>query len=587
MKKLLLLIFLTLALPFLSVLTSCDHKSPAWDTMDMVESLMNSRPDSVYAILSSIDKNLLGDDEERARYALLMSMALDKNYIDTTTFEVLQPAIDYYLEYGSADERLRTLYYQGRIYINQSDFDMAMQCFLKANDLENICTDTLTFANMLVAQSILNYSSYQMQDYVSNNLMAANLYDKLDNIPFRQSSLIKALDGSIAIDDRQLSDSILAIVDSLLTYVPESREELSLVKQTYLIMFEPVVAITAMLDTITAYDSMNDDAMLNTAIGCLKIGKKKEAYEILQLIDSCGLTANSLRYFQIRPDILEANGKYQEALDAYKNYFEKNADLNSNIYYQKTSVAQEKHDLMINHLYSLQRKDKQIWLGLCVLLGLIIITGVIYYQYRIGKAKRVLSEKEQSRLQLENDNLQKKNKVLELEKHTANLEREKQNLASENMTLRISQLEDESENLRNLLKKAELSKPILDAIQERIEMLNGVFAAHITADNNFSKPYDKWISEVTADKDKFINSTRLAFRASHPRFMTYLDNKGLTESELNYVCLYALGLRGKDVGEYIQIKRHYHISSDVRKKLGLKDSDTNLGLYIRKLMKEL
>lgn len=69
--------------------------------------------------------------------------------------------------------------------------------------------------------------------------------------------------------------------------------------------------------------------------------------------------------------------------------------------------------------------------------------------------------------------------------------------------------------------------------------------------------------------------------------MKYLDEHGLTESELNYVCLYAIGLRGKDIGEYIQIKRHYHISSDIRKKLGLKEDDTNLGLHIRNLMRKL
>jgi hypothetical protein len=53
------------------------------------------------------------------------------------------------------------------------------------------------------------------------------------------------------------------------------------------------------------------------------------------------------------------------------------------------------------------------------------------------------------------------------------------------------------------------------------------------------------------------------------------------------VCLYAIGLRGKEIGEYIQLKRHYHMSTDIRKKLGLSEDDTNLGLHIRNLMKNL
>lgn len=116
-------------------------------------------------------------------------------------------------------------------------------------------------------------------------------------------------------------------------------------------------------------------------------------------------------------------------------------------------------------------------------------------------------------------------------------------------------------------------------------MLNGLLAAHISDNTNYSKPYDKWIEMITQDRKRFMDSTRLAFKASHPAFMKYLEDHGLDESELNYVCLYAIGLRGKEIGEYIRLKRHYHMSSDIRKKLNLHEDDTNLGIYIRNLMK--
>lgn len=76
---------------------------------------MEAYPDSALTILEGIGKQKLGSKEEKARHALLMSMALDKNYIDTTSFDVLQPAIDYYLKKGDANEKLRTYYYHYRI----------------------------------------------------------------------------------------------------------------------------------------------------------------------------------------------------------------------------------------------------------------------------------------------------------------------------------------------------------------------------------------------------------------------------------------------------------------------------------------
>lgn len=67
--------------------------------------------------------------------------------------------------------------------------------------------------------------------------------------------------------------------------------------------------------------------------------------------------------------------------------------------------------------------------------------------------------------------------------------------------------------------------------------------------------------------------------------MEYLEQHGLSTDEINYLCLYAIGLRGKEVGEYIQIKRHYIISHEIRKKLGIDEHETNIGLYIRRQMK--
>ena len=146
-------------------------------------------------------------------------------------------------------------------------------------------------------------------------------------------------------------------------------------------------------------------------------------------------------------------------------------------------------------------------------------------------------------------------------------------------------MEFESENLKNLLSNQhELSEPITEAIRTRLEILNSLLVAQISGNEKYAKSY---IAQVLKDKDDFMDTTRLAFKASHPRFMNYLAEHGLTEAEQNYLCLYAIGLRGKEIGEYIQLKRHYHISSDIRKKLGIDEHETNIGIYIRKLMKSL
>lgn len=53
-------------------------------------------------------------------YALLLSIALDKNYIDVTNDSIIAPAVKNYAKHGSADEKLKTRYYWGCIAMNES-----------------------------------------------------------------------------------------------------------------------------------------------------------------------------------------------------------------------------------------------------------------------------------------------------------------------------------------------------------------------------------------------------------------------------------------------------------------------------------
>lgn len=76
---------------------SCDRHGAAWEKLEIAENLMDSKPDSALAVLEGIPASKVKGKEISARYALLKSMALDKNCIDTTTFDILQPAIDYLL----------------------------------------------------------------------------------------------------------------------------------------------------------------------------------------------------------------------------------------------------------------------------------------------------------------------------------------------------------------------------------------------------------------------------------------------------------------------------------------------------------
>lgn len=561
-----------LTLIIVAILVACERHAIVREKMDIAEGLMNSKPDSALVVLGDISASNIKSKEVAARYALLKSMALDKNYVDTTTFDILQPAIDFYLEKGSPDEKLRTFYYQGRIYQNQGNDDSAMNSFMKGCDLRQIVTDTLLLAHTFVAQGTLYLKQYKTSEFIHSNMVAAKLYGAIGRNLLEIKSYTNAIDGYVMMNNKFLADSLISICMPMVQKEPNGKAYLFSSLLSYTVELCSYDDIKVFLDEYQDLELTKDEAM-NFAHGYSKIGEYGKALDLLSRITPSKSTLDSLKYLMVKTDILEKQGKYGEALNLYKDYSVMLEHYQKNLLSQDLLFSDKKHELEMKSLMEIQDKDRIIWGTLCGLFGLVILVGWLYYRVSLSKTKHILAEKENENLKLEQDNLRKEKEKVELE--TANLK------------LEISLLVNERDNLKELQREqSELAKPIQEVIKKRLNMLNALLAKEITQNDSYAEPYNKWVESIHNDKKEFMDSTRLAFAASHPQFMEYLEQHGLSTDEINYLCLYAIGLRGKEVGEYIQIKRHYIISHEIRKKFGIDEHETNIGLYIRRLMKD-
>lgn len=392
-------------------------------------------------------------------------------------------------------------------------------------------------------------------------------------------SFTNALDGYIMLNNKSEAHSLLTTCMSLLQKSPDGESYLFPSYLSYTVEFCPQEEIKEVLSEYKDTEMSKDETII-FARGYSKIGEYDKALTLLSEISPSESTWDSLKYASVKIDILEKTGRFEEALNLYKDYsviLERNQ---KELLSQDLLFADKKHQLEINNLLEIQGRNKIIWITVCSIFGLAILVGWLYYRGYRSKTKRILAEKENQNLRLEQDNLRK-------EKENAELERDKKALEAENLKLEIVQLEDERDNLKELQqKKSELAKPVQKVIKKRLDMLNGLLAKEITNNESYAAPYNKLIETIHNDKKKFMESTRVAIAASHPKFMEHLEQCGLTTKEINYLCLFSIGLRGKEVGEYIQIKRHYVISHEIRKKLGIDEHETNLALYIHRLMKD-
>lgn len=572
----------------LLTITGCsrpDRPARSDGRLDLADDLMESRPDSALTVLSSIDTTSLADDGEKARYALLMSMALDKNYIDTTNFDILQPAIDYYLTHGTPDEKLRTFYYQGRIYQNKGDRDNALRSFNKGIEISSHCNDSLCIARTLVARGIQFYAFSDYENYVNSFLSAAKIYKNLSRKWHELDCLLNALDGTVSLRNKAKGDSILLICETFTNL--DSTQTLAIInhKLAYANAYKDINNIKYLIANLEKYPYLDSNSLLNLASAYDLLGNHVKAKFLLDSVYNRE-EYDTLKFLAISVYVYENLGDYKEALASYKEFSKKIESINSIRYERKSKSIEEKHQLEIKADEE-ARKHAQIIVGFIGgILFLLMVIIMLFLLFRSTKNQKDLALEKAKTSALESERLKSESEKMELENRNLQLEKEKQALESENLSHRVESLKSECTSLKKLIDSHEdLPSEVRQTIKVRFELLNDMMSRYLSDNDLYEDSVTPWIKELTDNTEDFMNSNRLAFKASHPRFIQYFEERGLTVGEINYVCLYAIGLKGKDVGKYLKKTSHVNISSAIRKKLGIDKHETNIGIYVRKLLK--
>lgn len=132
-------------------------------TLDDVESFINEYPDSALIVLNKVDSSHLITRALRAKYSLLRVMALDKCYEPIIKPGLLDHAVNWYGHRGSVDDRMKTLYYQGRVAQDNGDQKSAAIFYAQAEEYAESVNDKHALGLLYVAESSVFNSVYNYE----------------------------------------------------------------------------------------------------------------------------------------------------------------------------------------------------------------------------------------------------------------------------------------------------------------------------------------------------------------------------------------------------------------------------------------
>ena len=545
MKQYIIGIILTLCL------ASCGQHSKHWETLTQVEAFIEERPDSALAVLQRIATEELSSKEEKAKHALLSSIALYNNFIEKTDFDVLQPAIDYYKNNGTPTEQMLTLFYQGQIHRINSQYAQALACFGEAIKIDENSKDIQTKARIYDAQGDVYRVLTKWDETIKSKLCAAENFSKLNNTDSYVSSLL-----DVFYTYTQNGDSISAgryhnkCNDYLKDISSKTRNKYYCYYLNYLIATNKLNVIENTIQEYLSEIPANNLDYLSLAYAYMALGDINKVAEALSKNELPADKENILRQYAI---VAALNAHMQEGRDMLKSSKEFFIERDSLIYSLYENDIQYMHQKNSAKLQQ-EREELKKHTKTIIITSVILVLLIALYLLR-------------KRLQ----NSRTKNIILESEK-----------TLYENM---YKEVLSERDSLNDMLTNSSIREETMTIIRKRLEVLNAIVVSHLSDRESDNKRANEQLQNLIANREVFIKSTRLTLEENYPHFFAYLHDKGLEDFEIDFCCLYAIGMKGKEVKAYTNLNRHYKDSSEVRQKLGLVESDTNLSNFLQKLLK--
>ena len=177
------------------------HRTADNETADIlknVESYISDRPDSALTVIQSIGADDLSSRELKARHALLLSQALDKNFIDLQSDSIIASAVKFFEKSGDHEALFKAYYYNARVLSNAGRYTEAMQIYLKAEEMSAKIND-------LFAVGLLHSQIGGLNSKYFNYSKAIEYYQK--------AGKYHEIDGVGTIDE--VRDRIFAVMHTL------------------------------------------------------------------------------------------------------------------------------------------------------------------------------------------------------------------------------------------------------------------------------------------------------------------------------------------------------------------------------------
>lgn len=559
-----------ITLMFLSIiffLIACSEQQSDNKQLILVDSLMQSQPDSALNILRGISMENFATQVDSAYYALLLTQARDKNYIVQTDDSLIRYAVAYYDKTNDVRMQAKAHYYWGCVYRDMNRQAEAFREFLIAAPLTERAKEKrrlgLVYNNIGFIYMIQDFnekadSIYQLMEGIAEELKDTSLWSEA---LFRQGSIVlakgeeyfpiaeqKLSDAFVAVDrvgNNGLKANISASLSNLYSRMDEGEKALYYAKLNLSLRRDTARAYRTFLILGDAYYKCGqyDSAVfyLNKGLVGKDYRRKLDAY--MRLADIAMIQGDVTLSLEL-----------ERISSAYKDSL---YQLRRSVVANKMVEAEADAQTMLQKLYYKGRLNTYLYSFILIAVMIIAIALFLYKQYQ---RKNDLLQKDKQQLEKANWNLSQ---------HYASLQTDivQKDLEIEDLKKELASYQIDEEQRKKL--QAELSEMILkrgtlakeaflhSPLYEKMQVIIKDYQAKDESDEEIS---DREWQEFVVGMDMQWNNAITDFCAKYQ----------LSKEELHLMCLSLAGFPFSHLEYLLHLSRRtlYRKKSALLKRIG-------------------
>lgn len=392
----------------LFTLLSCEqHVSKQ---LSQAESLLHDNPVQSLALIQTIDPQTLRQHKTQAYYALIVSAALDKNYIDVKSDSLINQAVNYYDSHHDRHHSMLAWYYEGIVLKNNHSYPSAIVAFDKADKLAE--QENNQFQRGLIHRNIAD-----IFNRTNNNVEAIRSRKKAIHF-FKQADAplyLAYAELALAIDLFNTQD--LHAADSVLRSIQSKYKDHNLLLQSNLLQANILVKNNIHLEEALALyqkTPLQSQRLMHYAYRALAFDRLSQIdsaeYWFLKGYSLCRDQADSATLDYMKSKVVLAHGQPKEAYFLVDHAASVQDSLTRVLLQQSVSSAQRdyyKSETLLREEKIQSMRQRTIF---GIVFGILLISLLAMSAVIQSRKKDQLLQKQMARLALEERELERVNR---------------------------------------------------------------------------------------------------------------------------------------------------------------------------------